>query len=267
MAVDPQPFLLLMVRLCGAGILIQSLEVLWNWRELRRDRLLGWRPSALAGPVRRLSDWLHGYPACACLLVARAILAAAGIGWAGDRNAAFGIVGAMVVLQLYYNRRFLAIAGNCETLFLVCLVAVMAGASPGASLRLKSAALGFVAVHVALAYAVAGTDKVRSPAWRNGSRLLQVIRDGSYRLPGLAAHLENRPGLARALAWSVVALECLFPVAVFLPNPVFVFFLAGGICFHATIAILMGLHGFLWAFLAAYPAVWFVHALLQTWLR
>lgn len=258
MGTDPQPYLALMARLAGAGLFVQSLEVMWNWREMREDGLLGWRP-ARANGLKRLAGRLHAFPLCGWWLGLRALLAALAITGACAGEAGLAVSAALVALQLWYNRRFTMIAGNCETLFLIDLVAVLTGTLPEASHLLRSAALAFVTAHVAIAYAMAGIDKLRSHAWRDGSRLLQVVRDSSYSLPAGAVVLERRPGLTRTLTWTVLALELLLPVAVFLPMPVFVALLAGGLCFHLTVAIVMGLHGFWWSFAAAYPALWFTH--------
>jgi len=265
MPIDPDPLFALMARLCCIGLLLQTTEVLWNAGELREGRLFGWSATP---PTRwRWPGFLYAYPLCRWLLVTRAALALLGLG--ADFGGAGGtwLLGGLVILQLYYNRRFRMLAGNCETLFLICLVAVWVGSLPGASSRLKTGAMAFVAIHVGIAYAAAGVNKLRSWSWRSGARLLQVVSAGSYSMPRLAAVLQSHRDFALVLTWGVILLEVAFPLAVFLPTPVFWVILISGVSFHAGLAFAMGLHGFWWAFLAAYPSVWFIHGMMPTWIR
>ncbi len=261
MSPDPQQLLTLTAQLAGLGIGIQTLEVLANAAELRDDGLLGWRPGpGRFGAWARLPRRLNYFPGCIWVLRFRALLAALAVFVPYGGAIAAGVLGLLLIVQLYYNRRFTMIAGNCETLFLVCIFAAWVGTLPGGSVRLRSVALLFIALQVAIAYAVAGFDKLRTPTWRNGARLLQIVRDGSYHLSGPARHLGAKPWLARVLAWTVIGLELLLAGAVLVPEPIFGIILAAGLCLHAMIAFAMGLHGFWWAFASAYPSLWFTHA-------
>ena len=68
----------------------------------------------------------------------------------------------------------------------------------------------------------------------------------------------SRPALGRAAGWLVLGFECGFPVALASPTGCVVW-LAFGAGFHVVNAIVFGLDRFLWAWLAAYPAlVWLV---------
>jgi hypothetical protein len=63
-----------------------------------------------------------------------------------------------------------------------------------------------------------------------------------------------RPGVARAGAWTVLALECAFPLVLVVPGAAWVL-LPAAAAFHLANAIVLGLDRFLWAWLAAYPAL------------
>ncbi len=259
--VEAQPLFSLAMRLCGVGVLIQSLEVLWNGRELRDHGLLAWEAAEIAAtrPIRQLIRTLHRRRFALVLLGVRAIAAGICVVIPYDNAAVFWLLGGLVAAQLYYNRRFLMLAGNSDTMYLISLSALFVGALPGGSIRLQSAALLFVAVHLLLAYALAGYDKLVSFAWRNGARLIQIFQDSSYRLPRLAAWISARPRRALILSRGVIALELLFPLCVALPSAGFWALVAGGLLFHFAVAVTMGLHGFWWSFLSGYPALWFVH--------
>ncbi len=258
MHADPQTCLALTLRLGAAGVLVQSLEVLWQWRELRDERLFGW-----AKGRRRGTSLLWGFPGCVWLLVARAAFAASGVIVPYESTAACAVAGGLVLAQLGYNRRFTMLAGNSETMFLVALAAAWVGTLPGASVRLQSGALLFLAAHALLAYFAAGAHKLGSRLWRSGARLRQIARFGSYELPPLAwRFVETRRG-AIMVSWMLIALELTLPGAIFFPAPVFWAVLAAGFAFHTVVAVTMGLHGFWWAFAAAYPAIVFAHELVR----
>lgn len=260
---EPQAWLALSLRLACAGIAVQSMEVLRQSAELRNGGLLAWPEAPAGGGPRRSAQRLYDFPACAWLLGLRVALAFAGFVVPLGSWGAFSLLGALVLLQLYYNRRFVMLAGNCETIFLIELFAAWSGTLPGATPFLSSVALWFVATHAALAYLVAGMHKLGSRPWRDGTRLQQIVRDGSYRLPQFAANLVGGRIAAGVVSWLVIGLELALPWAVFLPAGAFWPLLAAGFVFHTLVAVLMGLHGFWWAFAAAYPALAYVHQVLR----
>ncbi|MEY2880968.1 MAG: hypothetical protein RLZZ15_3348 [Verrucomicrobiota bacterium] len=268
MNADAKTLLALATPICCAGVLVQSLEVLWNWRELPDGGLLAWTRATTptANPLVRFARAAYQFPGAAIILAARAAVALACLVLPYGSASVCALLAALVVAQLYFNRRFTILRGNCDTLTLVCLSGAWAGSLPAASARLQAAALGFIAFHAGLAYVLTGYDKLKSPLWRDGTRLIQILRDGNYRFPPLADALGRHPRWMRAGAWGVIALELLFPLCVVLPPAGFWSVLAGGAVFHAAVAVTMGLHGFWWAFVASYPAFYFVHTSIAAWL-
>lgn len=255
--------LALVTSICGVGVALQSLEVWRNSREFSAGRLLGWlHPEGpTANPVAMLTRCLYQPPAPQAILLARAGAALACLVLPYGSLAVCGLLAWLVIAQLYFNRRFTILRGNCDTLTLVCLSAAFAGSLPAASPRLQAAALAFVAFHAALAYAMTGYDKLKSPLWRDGTRLAHILQDGNYRFPPLADWPLRHPRWVAVGAWSVILLELLFPLCVVLPPEGFWLFIAGGVVFHAAVAFMMGLHGFWWTFVSSYPAFYFFHAL------
>jgi hypothetical protein len=75
--------------------------------------------------------------------------------------------------------------------------------------------------------------------------------------------VNGRPWLCVALAWAVIFSECLFPLSLAVPMPVALALLAGGVAFHVTSGVVMGLNTFIWSFLATYPAILWCHARLH----
>ena len=66
------------------------------------------------------------------------------------------------------------------------------------------------------------------------------------------------------VGWAVIVFELLFPLALVAPNSLMFSLFAIGAIFHLGNALVMGLNTFLWTFLAAYPAVWYCHVLIQS---
>lgn len=252
-------------RWCCIGVVIQSLEVLRNFKDLRDPGLLGWMRSGGPGGgfARRGIQFANRYPAVAIILALRAIAAGAIF---LDLGAAmkFGVLAFLVMAQLYYNRRFTMLAGNSETMFLVCLVGYWAASLPGGSVLLRSVALMFIAGQILLAYFVAGLNKLISPAWRLGRQMRQIVAGSSYQVPTILVRVCTRRMIARSLCWTVILLQLLFPASVVLPGGFFWFFLTAGLLFHTGVAVIMGLHGFWWSFIAAYPALYFVHVQIHS---
>jgi hypothetical protein len=264
MNTDPQAYLALTLRLAASGVLIQSIEMLARWRELRDDGLFGWQTNGQrASLVRWVVGLLWRFPGCAWMVAVRAMLAVSALLVAYGSAGASWIAGGLVVAQLAHNRRFTMLAGNSETIFLVALAAACLGTLPAATARLQQGALIFLAAHALLAYWAAGAHKLGSPLWRSGARLSQIAQFGSYALPDEVRRAASDRGRARWGSWAVIGLELGLPCALFFPAPVFWGFLAAGLMFHTIIAVFMGLHGFWWAFAATYPAIVFAHHVVR----
>lgn len=257
--VDTLPLLTLVTRLLCAGIVLQSIELLANARELRNDGLLGWNDlhGRLFGPLGKLR-WLHTHPAALVILILRAFAAAVCLVSPFEAAPMPWLLAGLLGAQAYFNHRLKMIHEGSDSMFLIGLATVFAASLEPAEPRLRAVALTFFAFQVLLAYFAAGWDKLRAPAWRTGSLLTRALRYGAHRFEPLGRVLARRPSLARGLSWSVILIEVLFPVCVILPPPGFWIFAALGVLFHATVAFCMGLHGFFWSFVAAYPAVYFV---------
>lgn len=113
-----------------------------------------------------------------------------------------------------------------------------------------------------IAYFASGASKLVLRDWRTGAApraaLSSYMWGNRFSARGIAL-----PGAALTLAWMVMALEVLFPLALLLPTPGLEVVLGCFLLFHLTIALVMGLNSYVLAFLAAYPAA----ILLGQWLR
>lgn len=260
--VDAKTMQALSTQLCCVGVLLQSLELIWNWRELPDDRLLGWLPSPTpsSNPLTLLARFLYRYPTCLVVLALRAGAAGACLFLPYGSVLVCCLLGSLFAGQLYFNRRFKFVRANADTMTLVCLGAAFPGSLPSASPSFQAAALLFVAFQASVAYVMTGYDKLVSPLWRDGTRLVQIFRDGNFQFLPVGTFLAHHPRWAVACTWGVIVLELLFPLCVALPPFGFWALLAGGAIFHGAVAFTMRLHGFWWAFTATYPAFYFIHS-------
>jgi hypothetical protein len=109
----------------------------------------------------------------------------------------------------------------------------------------------FVAAQFLVAYLASGLAKAFGPTWRSGSALSQVLSTNAYGSKGLSQLVAIRP-VGLVACWGVIVFEALGPVAALGLNPtVLLAFAAAAVLFHVSIAVVMGLNSFVWAFSAA----------------
>jgi hypothetical protein len=124
--------------------------------------------------------------------------------------------------------------------------------------------LWFLTAQACLAYFTAGVAKLVSSSWRSGTALPEILATHAYGHPWGAKILSRRPHVSQSLCWSVILLECAFPLVLLGIDRLTYGLLVGGALFHLGTAILMRLNTFLWAFVATYPAILFC-AGVGTW--
>lgn len=117
-----------------------------------------------------------------------------------------------------------------------------------------------------IAYFAAGASKAMLAPWRNGQAVRGALTSYTAGHRWSAAMLrENR--FAFALGWAIIIAEIAFPLALFAPLPVMLAALAAMLILHLSIAIVMGLNTYPWAFLAAYPSALLLHQWVGVTLR
>lgn len=113
-----------------------------------------------------------------------------------------------------------------------------------------------------IAYVASGVAKLARPFWRSGAALAAAMT--SYRSGHrLAAAVVRHRGAALALAWGVMLVEALFPLALVAPPAVCIALLAALAAFHSATAVVMGLNTYPWAFIATYPCVMAANAIVR----
>lgn len=112
-----------------------------------------------------------------------------------------------------------------------------------------------------IAYVTSGAAKFASRIWRDGSAFAAAMT--SYRSGhSVAAAIVRRRPAALVLAWGVMLVETLFPLALVAPQPVCLAILATLGAFHVATAIVMGLNTYPYAFIATYPCIMAANAII-----
>lgn len=142
-------------------------------------------------------------------------------------------------------------ADRMGLLVLSCLCATHFAPTP----LLKEASFGYLAAQLVLSYFMSGWVKVVNPAWRCGEALVEVFAYSAYPVSESLRGWAARPRLLWAMGWAVMLFELAFPLALIHPASLAVALVIAAL-FHLANACLFGLNRFLWAWLAAYPALW-----------
>jgi hypothetical protein len=241
-------------RLSALALLLQSLE----WLQVRgvfADNGV-WRYALLAPEQRALPLGLSllcrvslPYPSFVALLGLRCAAAALVLFLGESRVWPF-----LCISQILLCVRFRGASnGGSDSMSVVLASALSVPALFGRTPLAIQAALLYIGVQVTLSYVIAGLAKLRQPEWRDGQALRHFVLSSPYGVPALVRRMLERPAVARALGWSVVAFECLFPLA-WLDPRVCLAWLACGVLFHMANVLALGLNRFLWAWIAGYPA-------------
>ena len=116
----------------------------------------------------------------------------------------------------------------------------------------------FLGVQAALSYSISGIAKLTSPAWRNGSALRGIFSTQIYGNELIFRFFNSYPRLCCMSSWFVILFECLFVISVLISPTTALVFLGIGVCFHIFNMVFMGLNNFFFAFLATYPAIYYM---------
>lgn len=191
------------------------------------------------------------------LFVARLALAAALAAGLAPAWTAPGLLAVGVIALHRFDGPYNGGADRMTLLSLVCLTAAHWAPAPAWA----ELALGYLAAQLVISYVMAGWVKIVNPDWRSGRALRDVFLFSAYPVSGALRALADRPRLLAAASWAVMLLELSFPLGLLDPR-LLLAVLAAAACFHLANAALFGLNRFVWAWLAAYPALFWLQARL-----
>ncbi len=251
----------LVARLVALAVTLQTIELLqlhrvaagdgiWRWSTLARE----W--SALPRPFGAVvTQLLRPRPFVVLLVVRLAAAVALGLfaltPWTAAAPAILLVT--TVLVQLRWRGTF---NGGSDFMTLVILTALTVASVAPPDSRAATGALLYVAVQTCTSYFLAGVAKLRTASWRDGRALPFFVATAIYDRPPWPRALFANATAARVLCWATLLLECTFPLALLRPA-LCLGYLAVAFVFHVGNARIFGLNRFLFAWAAAYPAVYF----------
>jgi hypothetical protein len=244
-------------RAIALAVLLQTLE-LWQLREACADTGI-WRWSTLRSehrafpaPLRGLFALLLPYRCYLGLLIARLLAAGLLLGF-GVSSVLPGLWLSQLAIGVRFRGTF---NGGSDSMTLLILMALSIASCAPRQPVLQSACLLYIGVQASLSYFVAGIAKLKEPDWWRGAALASFVLHTPYGAPAWSRALVSRTAVSALLSWSVLAFECLFPLSWADPRACLAF-LAIGAAFHVANALVFGLNRFLFAWSAAYPALFY----------
>ncbi|MFJ5695048.1 hypothetical protein ACIP9X_14510 [Arthrobacter sp. NPDC093125] len=253
----------IIIVLFGVGQVISTAESLSQRGEFGDGGLLPWRILQLGyRPLKRLQKLavhLFEIRGMTVLLVVKLISAASLILLPIGSVALTIAIAVVILVMLAESFRNSAYGGEgSDQMGVIIGVALFIGCSSWSSPALAFIGLTFIAAQSVLSYLAAGVSKVVSTKWRSGSALVGILETEAYGLPAFASILRIYPKVTWTLTWTLLLFETTFALSLVAPAQVTLAYIAGGVLFHLTNAVVMGLNSFFWMFTASYPAVLFV---------
>lgn len=249
------------------GIFISSLEYLAIHKEFKINGIFSWK--IFSSRNEFLNSWLpwqkinflFGYRAFIVMHALR-IASVLLLPFIPDNFYKILLLGFLAISSLLFSFRSIVGLDGADqmnliitiTLFIVYIIDVEV---------IYKAGLIFIAAQSILSYMVAGIAKLRSVKWRSGQAVFEIMNTRTYGFKSVANKLANAPRFVNIiLCWLIIFFEIFFIILLFLEEPWLYIIICCGIIFHLYNAIAMGLNNFFWAFLATYPALLYVHALI-----
>lgn len=253
------------IKLTALATLLPSVEMLARPRMFAEGGILNWDALGSRKAALRWSPaiWkgVFGARGIRVVLVLRLAACLVLLAVSGAWSDTLLLAIALSCSMLLSFRNLLGADGG-DQMTVILLASLFGGAAVGSD-RGRLVAICFIAAQSCLAYFISGFAKALGPMWRSGAAVERIFNSRTYGSAQVSAWLRAHPIVGRSLTWSVVLIECTFPLMFVSPAPVRLAFLAWGLTFHLLNAVVMGLNNFFWAFIATYPALWFASSLVH----
>jgi hypothetical protein len=242
--------------LAGVGTLLNGIELIIIRRELAPGGLLSWTDHRPSHPNLRRSTaarWIDRMLAPRAFFVLVAIQLSGSLAiLARPSDPPVWALTCVLTIQMLYNVRNRTALIGADQMHVIVLAGCLIQALFPDSFATYASAV-FVTAQLFLAYVTSGVAKAVSPTWRDGTAIRQIARSEAVGLRSLHGVIGRYPVLAPVLCWAAIAFEVAFPWLMFGGTYAALVFFVSGVMFHLTIATVMGLDLFLWAYVAAYP--------------
>lgn len=257
--------ILIIAKIACIGIFLSSIEDILGYSTLKTSGLLSWTVGRLFRGKKGLkiaypiTDIVYSEKVFLFILTLRGVAALSILIWpisSSMTGCISGLYLLMLCLTIIVLRRSLfGLDGSQQMNFLI-FFAITASSLINSPFS-KTVTLYFIAIQLIFSYFISGIYKLFSPVWRNGDALSGVFNNTIYGNKIIREALIRYPSINVGLSWGVFLFETFFFIIIFMPIKFVFLFLFLGFILHFSIMISMGLTNFLFAFLAAYPAVIF----------
>lgn len=247
------------------GMIISNLEFVYNHQLFTSEGILDWKILQVRwrkGRIKKLLSFLFKQKLILPLFVSRLILWGCLLLAPPMSYWSWGFMLSILGTHLITNLFTFYGSDGSDQMNLLILITLCLCAIPFGTTSVIQIGVIFIAIQSCFSYFVAGFSKLLSMPWRKGEAVREIFKTRTYGSEKVYNYLKGKKGLNLFLCWSVIILECLFPLVLFLPLEIGGLFLIWGISFHLLNALIMGLNTFFWAFLASYPSIIFVNLVL-----
>jgi len=258
-------------RLAGVGLIIGSAEQLSVLRDFGQGGAYDPRVMTvgLGAAATRVTRGLITRTEPLALALGARLFAGAGLLLSVDTTKLMTVLWTLVVATTFYIRwrhRYGGEDGSDQMMSIIS-VAFAGGLLLGFNNRSAAFCIYFIGSQACLAYATSGICKLVSPQWRSGFAIRGVLATRSYGTQRWAKVVQSSPLLALAACWGTIVFETAFILAPILSGTPLIILCSVAVVFHATIAVIMGLNGFFWSFLATYPAIAYLNQAVTSLFR
>jgi len=252
---------LLIEKLISFAIFFETLELIqmrsvmaengvWKWSTVKKDFEI------FSKTTQKIFDWLLSYRHFLIILTIR--LMAAFFLFLTPHPAFIFILFLSTVLGCLRWRG--TIHGGSDFMTLIILMALCAASLFEENSKMKTIFLWYIAIQICTSYFIAGMIKLKKQNWRSGKALVGIINSAIYEpSPGLQV-INQVPLLSLVGSWTVMVLECSFPLSL-MNSKACIALMALAFVFHLANGFVLGLNRFLWAWCAAYPALYYCSTL------
>jgi hypothetical protein len=244
---------------------MSCLESLYNSRIYRPAHLLDWRYVKAYRPLftassrgEKVFDAIFSYPSTLFLFGLRLVFAVYICWdlWSGQNPEPAVLL--LCATGLAASMRNAYSNNGSDQLANIVLVVLAINILSGNTGFPRAISIFFIAFQGSLAYFTAGLLKATNKRWRNGNHLQAIMCTGFFGNRSCKYILDRTPSSYVTLSILLIIWEMTMGASPFLPPAICLAVLAGGVIFHLSVAVIMGFNTFLWAFLATYPAIYFV---------
>lgn len=257
---NPQEVLVLISRLMGIAVMLQSLEFIkmkdsisktgiWRWSELRSEYIF------LPKRLLAFLDWIMPEKRFMEMMTIRFYSAILAIIYPYFFVVFLILFFTTFLITLRWRGSF---NGGSDYLTLIISLCLCVGYLHP---LLAKAALWYISLQVISSYFLAGLYKVKEYKWRIGTAVYGFVSSPNYKTPTFILEKSKDPQWAKFVAWSVIIFELAFPLVLTLPM-LTKFFLIAGILFHFGNFLVFGLNRFFWVWSASYPALYYCSKLI-----